>query len=136
MRVNRVLLSSSTEEFRSRVAEALGVALRASTRVLVNLHVGVDDSRSTRVYETENLSKSGMLLRTGHPLAVGTEFAFDICLPQTGGALQGLGSVVRHTEPDREKLLGMGIRFESLDNEASNCIDRFVRQQRIRPAQS
>ena len=128
VQLDSVKLTDSIAAFRTAVAEALGVALRASARTLVNLHVDVDDSRATRVYETENLSTSGMLLRTGHPLAVGTEFAFDLCLSEPDLVLQGKGRVVRHTVPDHEKVFGMGVRFEDLDGEAATDLHLFVRQ--------
>lgn len=133
-RHSQVTIASSTEEFRLRLTQMLGVALRASARVLVNLHVGLEESRSTHVYETENLSRSGMLLRTAHPLAIGTQFAFDICLPEPDAALQGRGSVVRHTEPNHERILGMGVRIDGLDGGAEDSLDSFVRQRRYHPA--
>ena len=126
--VDKVVLSASTSEFRSSVADALGVALRTSARVLVNLHVAAGNSRSTQVYETENLSKAGMLLRTGHPLAVGTEFAFDLCLSEGDSALQGTGHVVRHTVPDHEKVCGMGVEFSSFGEDMAEGLGQFVRE--------
>ena len=125
--VDRVMLSASTSEFRYAVADALGVALRTSARVLVNLHVATGDSRSTQVYETENLSTTGMLLRTGHPLAVGTEFAFDLCLEEGDSVLQGTGRVVRHTVPDHEKVCGMGVMFSDFGEGTAQDIGQFVR---------
>ena len=132
--IDKVVLSASTSEFRSAVAEALGVALRASTRVLVNLHVAFEDSRATQVYETENLSRSGMLVRTGHPLAVGTEFAFDLCLSEPDSVLQGTGRVVRHTAPQREAICGMGVEFSELGQRAADNLDRFVKRNLVHAA--
>ena len=126
--IDNVSLSASTSEFRSSVATALGVALRTSARVLVNLHVEVGESRSTQVYETANLSRTGMLVRTEHPLAVGTEFDFDLCLSDPDSVLQGNGYVVRHTNPIREKVRGMGVEFRDFGDEASDDLDLFVKE--------
>lgn len=130
--IDNVSLSESTSEFRAAVARSLGVALRTSTRVLVNLHVAVDDSRSTQVYETENLSRTGMLVRTAHPLPVGTAFDFDLCLSDPDAVLQGSGFVVRHTEPDRERVYGMGVEFSRFGPEAAEGLDIFVRHNLLR----
>ena len=134
LRVESVVLSDSVDTFRRAVAGALGVSLRASTRVLVNLHVDLDDFVTTNVYETENLSRTGMLVRTGHPLPVGTEFAFDLCLDEPEAVLQGVGRVVRHTAPSHEKACGMGIHFEQLDKAAASDIEVFIRDRLTRPA--
>jgi CheY-like chemotaxis protein len=126
--IDKVALSASMDEFRNSVAKALGIALRSSTRVLVNLHVDLGDSLSTQVYETENLSRTGMLVRTAHPLAVGTEFEFDICLAAPESVLQGTGYVVRHTVPDRESVHGMGVEFSDLARSSADDLDLFVKQ--------
>lgn len=125
--VESIVLSDSVDAFRRAVAGALGVPVRASTRVLVNLHVDLDNFVTTHVYETENLSRTGMLVRTGHPLPVGTEFAFDLCLDEPQAVLQGVGQVVRHTARAHENTCGMGIHFKQLDDAATSDLDFFVR---------
>ena len=126
--IDKVELSASTADFRASVAKALGVAMRTSARVLVNLHVEYDDSRSTQVYETENISRTGMLVRTEHPLEIGTEFAFDLCLSEPSSVLQGTGYVVRHTEPDHERICGMGVEFSGLGEAEADDLELFVKE--------
>lgn len=124
-----IALATSIEEFRAVVAEALGLSVRAASRILINVHVETSDEASSRVYQTENLSRSGMLLKTDHPLPIGTEFFFDFDLPEAGQAFQGTGEVVRHTIPDREKIYGMGIHFSDFTAGSERELELFVRHQ-------
>jgi uncharacterized protein (TIGR02266 family) len=134
--VGSVTLSTSTREFRQAVATALGIALRVSSRLLVSLQVALDrpPTPTTRVYQSENVSRTGMLLRTGHPLPVGTEFLFDFALPDSDTSFKGSGVVVRHTEPGAERVYGMGIQFLDLDEDVGQLLDLFVRTEKTHVA--
>ena len=48
---------------------------RRAVRLMVQLDATIDDGKVARMCQTENLSKSGMLVRTRAPLPVGTKVA-------------------------------------------------------------
>ena len=63
-------------EFHGAVSSLLGVSPRYTARVMVQIEVGLENGVTTRMYQAENLSESGMLLRGGRELPVGTPIRF------------------------------------------------------------
>ena len=116
---------------------------RAAARVMVQLDATIDDGKMARMYQTQNLSSSGMLLRTSKPLPVGTEvdvqflFPGDPALPKTSlpggyGFVEGRAIVVRHTHPIKEAIKGMGIRFVGLEERGREMLADFLAVQQRR----
>ncbi len=108
-----------------------------SVRLMVQLDATIDDGEVARMCQTENLSKSGMLVRTRAPLPVGTKVAIqflfrgDPALSQNGlpggyAFVEGRALVVRHTHLANETTLGMGLKFLSLEEHGKNLLDKFL----------
>jgi len=114
-----------------------GTGARRSVRLMVQLAATIDDGKVARMCHTENLSTSGMLVRTLAPLPVGTnvniQFLFrsdpplqrDV-LPGGYGFVQGEARVVRHTNPESESVRGMGLQFTRLEEHGRNLLSRFL----------
>jgi c-di-GMP-binding flagellar brake protein YcgR len=110
---------------------------RAAVRVLVQLDATVDDGKMARMYQTQNLSNSGMLLRTHKPIPVGTKVDVQFLFPGdptlSGGALpggygfvEGEAVVVRHTHPVKEAITGMALRFTELESRGRDHLAQFL----------
>ncbi len=110
---------------------------RSSVRLLVQLDATIDDGEVARMCQTENLSKSGMLVRTRAPLPVGTDVAVQFLFPGDpavseadlpGGYafVEGRARVVRHTDPQREPVVGMGLHFLNLEEHGKRLLHRFL----------
>lgn len=110
---------------------------RSSVRVLVQLDATIDDGEVARMCQTENLSKSGMLVRTRAPLPVGTDVAVQFLFPGDpavsrddlpGGYafVEGRARVVRHTDPLREAVIGMGLHFMNLEEHGRKLLHSFL----------
>lgn len=110
---------------------------RADVRVVVHLDATVDDGKVTRMYRTQNLSRSGMLLCTRRPLPVGTcvsiQFLFPgdptltaAELPGGYGFVEGKARVVRHTHPARERIEGMALQFLALEQRGRQSLSDFL----------
>lgn len=108
---------------------------------MVQLDATIDSGGVARMYQTQNLSQSGMLLRTRQPLPVGTNVAVQFLFPgdpalskrsQPGGYgfVEGEAEVVRHTHPIRERAKGMALRFLHLESPGLESLDRFLQLQR------
>jgi c-di-GMP-binding flagellar brake protein YcgR len=116
---------------------------RTGVRVMVQLDTTVDDGKMARLYQTQNLSSSGMLLRTRKPLPVGTvvevQFLFRgnpiltrTRLPGGYGFVEGRAVVVRHTHPIKERFRGMGLRFTALEERGREALVEFLDSHRRR----
>ena len=110
---------------------------RRSVRLMVQLDATIDDGKVARMCHTENLSKSGMLVRTRVPLPVGTEVDIQFLfrgdpalapdeLPGGYAFVEGQAMVVRHTHPANEIARGMGLRFLKLEEHGKNLLGKFL----------
>jgi hypothetical protein len=114
-----------------------GTSPRRSVRLMVQLAATIDDGKVARMCHTENLSQTGMLVRTRVPLPVGTrvdvQFLFrsdprvrDDALPGGYGFVQGEARVVRHTDPIRETSQGMGLQFTRLEAHGRELLAKYL----------
>ena len=110
---------------------------RRSVRLMVQLDATIDDGKIARMCQTENLSKSGMLVRTSAPLPIGTKVDIQFLfrgdpalepeqLPGGYAFVEGEALVVRHTEPAKEPTFGMGLQFVRLEEHGKNLLGKFL----------
>ncbi len=133
---SRILLvdaSKSTHELDRIVSHALGIAIRASARLDVELEVETGAAQSRRHCRTRDISRSGMLLDSTEPLPVGTEFVFNFTLPKRFTPIHGRAQVVRHEGAARSPRAGMGVKFLSFPEGAEDAIESFVEHERLYP---
>ena len=95
-------------------AHLLGVAPRHSPRIGTSLRVQFQDRPEVFEGWVVNLSVSGMLIKDAPMLPIGTECVFEFKLPN-GEKIRGLGEVVRHAQPRRERVAGFAVRFKNFD---------------------
>jgi hypothetical protein len=106
---------------------------------MVQLDTTVDDGKLARMYQTHNLSGSGVLLRTHKPLPVGTKVAVQFlfpgdpvlskaALPGGYGFVEGEAVVVRHTHPVKEAISGMALHFLALESRGRALLSQFLGQ--------
>jgi hypothetical protein len=115
---------------------------RSAVRVMVQLDATIDDGQMARMYQTENLSQTGMLLRTRQPLPVGTDVAVQFLFPGDpmlsraslpGGYefVEGEARVVRHTHPAKERVEGMALQFKALESSGTKRLGDFLLTQQL-----
>lgn len=135
-------MNSSTSE--SSTEDRSVPERRSSVRLLVQLDATIDDGQVARMCQTENLSKTGMLVRTRAPLPVGTDVAVQFLFPGDpavsrddlpGGYafVEGRARVVRHTDPQREPVVGMGLHFMNLEEHGKRLLHKFLDQRQQGP---
>lgn len=112
-------------ELQQKVSGLLGISVRLASRLLVQIEVEVSDNKVLRACQTRDISISGMLLRTGQQLPVGSEVAASFYLPGDPSPLEARIRVVRHTDPMRE-LPGMGVQFTWLSQEDQERLQHFL----------
>lgn len=123
-----VVLSESEDcqTLRSRVKKGLFPVPGAAQRVAVRMEVELGSGKLLRLCQSENLSISGMLIRTGERLPIGSTIGFEFVLPGDEEPLRGEAQIVRHTLPESEETRGIGVRFVSLDEDGEERLRRFV----------
>ena len=130
-RIQIVDVGDATTNVERLITSALGIAMRASTRLEVEFKVETDTADERRRCRTRDISRSGMLLDSAEPLPIGTEFVFNFTLPQRFTPIHGRGQVVRHAGTAESLNSGMGVRFVAFPEGAEDTIDAFVAQNRL-----
>jgi CheY-like chemotaxis protein len=127
--VNRVLaLDEPSKRLQQEVSLLLSVAPRRAVRLMVRVNVTVDGKSELSIYQTENLSMSGMLLRGGEPYPLGTRIGFEMELGHERSPVRGEAEVVRHTTPGREQVRGgMGVRYFYFEKDGLLRLQRFLK---------
>ncbi|MEM1181890.1 MAG: PilZ domain-containing protein [Acidobacteriota bacterium] len=105
---NRVLSLERAPELLAPTVRAL---LRIAPRKPVQFGARLEMPRlGSFLGVVRNSSRTGLLIETGQKPPRGTELRFELDLP-TGGQVLGRAKVVRHTEPVREGVVGLGMRI-------------------------
>ncbi len=131
--VDAVVSAAATpEEFARVLHEILGAPPRVGIRAPVRVEVSLEEGPSLVFRQTENLSATGMLVRTPRALPVGTEISFRLDLPGTRSAIEGRAQVVRHVlDADTQTVLAAGLRFVAFKGDADARLRSFV-ESRVR----
>ncbi len=125
--VNRAIgLDWSESRLQQAIGDLLEVAPRITLRVLVHLKVEVQQASKRALYQTVNVSRTGMLLRGDDDLDPGTRFSFFFGIPDGRRLVEGTGEVVRRSNPIREGTAGLGIRFVRIAGEGAEQLESFV----------
>jgi DNA-binding NarL/FixJ family response regulator len=128
--VNRVMLIGDPPQIISEQMSALvEVAPRADVRLSTNLETALGNTGRELFCQTENLSMSGMLVRTRHRPQLGTMVVFKIRVGDGNAPIIGRGELVRHTSPAFGQHDGVGIRFRSFANDGAERLEEFLQQE-------
>jgi DNA-binding NarL/FixJ family response regulator len=125
---NRVVsVEESPERLQHAVSELLAVAPRSALRMMVRIVVNIGEGAALEMAQTENLSETGMLVRTGEVYPLGSRLSFEFHLGGDRLPIRGEGEVVRHTTPGREPVRGIGIRFVTFERDGLLRLQRNLR---------
>jgi CheY-like chemotaxis protein len=125
---NRVVaVEESSERLQSEVSKLLAVAPRSSLRLMVRMMVNIGEGAALELAQSENLSETGMLVRTSEVYPMGSRMTFEFHLGGDRLPIRGEGEVARHTTPGREQIRGVGIRFVSFERDGLIRLQRYLR---------
>ena len=128
--VNRVMLIGDPPQMIGEQMSALvEVAPRADVRLSTNLETALGNTGRELFCQTENLSMSGMLVRTRHRPQLGTTVVFKVHLGDGAPPVFGRGELVRHTSPAFGQHDGVGIRFLSFAADGAERLEAYLEQE-------
>ncbi len=125
-RLAGVDLCVNSREVVRAVADGLRLRDRLAARVRVMFEGTTEGFSGHQSSWTRNLSPSGMLLGAEHLLPVGMVTPIAIELSDDEPLVHGHAEVVRHTDPERERIVGMGMRFIRLFDDGGERLAEFV----------
>ena len=126
--VDAVLSATTPPENFARILFAiLGAPPRVGIRVPVRLELSLEEGPSLVFRQTEDLSATGMLVRTPSVLPVGTDVSFRLDLPGDRSSIEGRAQVVRHVlDADTRTARATGMRFVSLRGDGEARLRSFL----------
>ncbi len=126
---NRVLLDSAPlEEIRSTIHQLLSVTPRMALRVLVRVSLKKERRKGPLLWQSENISTTGMLLRGAQP-PVGTLIGFEFTVPGNDRPIRGTAEVARHTVRGRDHIVGVAVRFTDFAAGSKLQLETFLTAQ-------
>jgi hypothetical protein len=123
-------------QFEESVEEALGPlsklltrAHRVAARLMVRLEIGSGREKLLRVAQTENISKTGMLLRTRQQVPENALIGFEFYIPDDSHPIRGTASVVRTVQARDDTNHGIAIHFQDLLHSDEQRLETFLASQ-------
>jgi CheY-like chemotaxis protein len=110
------------------IGDLMEVAPRIFMRVLMHADIEVKNERNRAIFQTVNVSVSGVLLQGSDQLSPGETFDFLFRLPG-GGLVEGTAEVVRRTNPLREGVDGIGTRFTTFREQCQERLAAHIGRQ-------
>lgn len=111
------------------VSELLAATQRQGARVALRLELYMRFATSHTVATTEDISTSGMLVRSSRSFPVGTLLFFELSLPGETKLVRGEARVVRDAGRTREGLAGVGVKFISFTEDGRQRLATFLAHQ-------
>ncbi|RMH18682.1 MAG: hypothetical protein D6696_12545 [Acidobacteria bacterium] len=126
---NRVLPLEETERAIQReVSALLQVAPRKAARFVAKLEIKLGGAKDMIICQTENISASGMLIKTDRRYDKGTQIAVEFTIGDDPRPIQALAEVVRHTMIGRDQVGGIGVRFLSFTGDSQRRFNAYLEQ--------
>ena len=97
---------------------------RVPVTVMVRLEADLPYGRSKRICQSENLSLSGMLVRTEDTLPIGTSVLTRFTVPGAAEPIQAQSRVVRLTAAG--EVPGIALHFEKITSKDRSRLERFL----------
>lgn len=124
---NRVVcLEDTADQVQDLVSELLAVAPRKSARFLARLEIKLGGAKDMILCETENLSASGMLIKTERQYEKGTHLEFEFNLPDEHRPIAGVAEIVRSAGSLAGEASGIGVRFLSFAGDSQRRFEAYL----------
>jgi len=115
------------------VAKYLRKAPRPALRIMVGMGVSLGGvGKVLRMAQAANVSTSGMLIRTNEEFPLGSAISLEFTLPGAHEPIRAEATVVRHTDPDREQIRGLGLKFVDIAPSHKNRLEEYLQQKLVR----
>lgn len=124
-----VSLDVAAEKLVDAVAELLAVAPRRSLRALVEVRLSLEHGGGHLLALTHNVSETGFLVGCSQDLPIGARLSFELSLPGQE-PICGEAEVVRHTDPERERVAGVGARILEFVGDGQARMRTYLRGKR------
>jgi uncharacterized protein (TIGR02266 family) len=114
------------------VSKYLRKAPRPAIRIMVGMGVNLGVGKVLRMAQAANVSTSGMLIRTNEEFPLGADISLEFTLPGQHEPIKTEATVVRHTDPDREQIRGLGLKFVDISPSHKKRLEEYLERKVLR----
>ncbi|MBZ0113580.1 MAG: PilZ domain-containing protein [Thermoanaerobaculia bacterium] len=119
-------MADAPDRVQLEVSKIVDIAPRSDLRFMLRMKVQLEDGSQLALGQTDNVSRTGMLVTGGEAYPLGSKLSFEFFLGNESSPVSGQGVVVRHTTPGRESMGGMGIRFDDFEKDGKRRLERYL----------
>ena len=120
------------DRFLSEIQKFVKLVVRKDPRIDVEIPANAVFKGTKTPGTVINISRSGLLIETNEPFAVGTKLSLDFSLPGNNKKIKVKAMIVRLTKARRPDFTGFGINFSDLEEKYRNAIESFIEAQIIK----
>jgi len=113
------------EELRRSLRRVLGHTQRVHPRFIVRMAVRVGAGAVLRACQSEDVSLTGMLIRTSEEFPIGSEVRLEFSLEENQEPIVCQAEVVRYTQPIVEEIRGMGVHFLTFEEDGRERLEEL-----------
>jgi len=122
-----IMIPVDTDLLHSKVRQLLNIAPRRIYRVALAVAIEGKFKDKPHPFWTENISVSGMLIKTEEPLSRDDGIFFSFFLPD-GAHVSGYGEITRVIQLDDEPGVFLyGVKFTSIDPDVKSAIEAAIK---------
>ncbi len=124
-----VPVDATRERLPAVVSQLLAATQRQAARVALRLELYMRFATSRTVATTEDISTSGMLVKSTRSFPVGTLLFFELSLTGETKLVRGEVRMVRDAGRTRDGLAGLGVKFISFTDDGRERLAAFLAHQ-------
>lgn len=117
------------ELLQRKILQLIGSSKRVAERLTLRLEVQIGAGKVLRMYQTDNLSSTGMLLLTEDVFPVGSEVNLEFSLPGHSKPVRATAQIVRQAVPEVDGARGIGVRFTGFEGLGDEILKEYLSEQ-------
>jgi uncharacterized protein (TIGR02266 family) len=125
--VNRVLPAGIGDAALARaVVDLVEASPRVPLKAVIRFRIGAGKDEKIAMCQTEDLSATGVFVRTELMLSDGSHLRFELTLPGQREPIRGTAEVARRITGRPDAVPGLGLRFLQLDGDGTDRLHQWL----------
>ena len=117
---------TAQDEIKKTIMGMFDIAPRFSQQLPIHLHVSIEGQQRILLCQTENISTTGILIRTSKQLPLRARVLFELKISAEGKPVKGVAEVVRQTLIGAKRLNGVALKFITFLEGSKKQFDSYM----------
>lgn len=115
--------------FLKEIQKYVMVIVRKDPRLYVSIPVKVTFKGSKTPGTALNISRSGILLESKEPFAIGSSLTVDFKLPESKNTIKSKAMLVRMLKGNAPECTNFGLNFSDISDKHQDMLDSYIKEQ-------